>query len=381
MERKTIKILFTGGGSGGHVYPLLAVAEELQGLANERKINLEFCYLGPKDEYSEILTANGFQVKNIVSGKLRRYFSLLNLLDIPKFFIGLVGAFWKVFWLMPEAIFSKGGTGALPVVLAGWFYRIPIIIHESDATPGLTNLISSRFATRIAVSFESALKYFNPKRTAWIGAPMRRELLADRPDKKLAKEDLGFDGNEPLTLIIGGSQGSERINEFILANLTALVKETQILHQTGRANYMEAEKLSRAAMTNVPLKTAAKSRYKATPYLDKDLKSALTAADLVVARAGSGTISEIAAFAKPAVLIPLRESANDHQKINAYEFAKTGAAVVIEETNLLAGIFINQIKSILQNSELLNKMSLASGKFFKPGATEVIAEELLRISS
>lgn len=379
MEIDTTRVLFTGGGSGGHVYPLLAVAEELKQQALGEKIDLELHYLGPRDEYAEILWFAGFKVSSLVAGKVRRYASFQNILDVPKFFIGLIEAFFKVYWLMPDVIFSKGGTGSLSVVLAGKFYMIPIIIHESDASPGINNLLAARFASRIAVSFERAMRYFNPKKTAWIGTPMRKELL-DKPAQESAKESLGFDPKRPLVLIVSGSQGSVRINEFILTNLEELLKETQVLHQTGQANFHEVERLARPTVINLPPQIAAKTRYKPIAYLDKDsLKLALAAADLVISRAGS-MISEISAFAKPAILIPLREAANDHQRANANEFARTGAAVVIEETNLLPGIFLGQVKAILEHPDVLQKMSLASQNFFKPGAAETIAQEILRLA-
>lgn len=379
---KTVRILLTGGGSGGHIYPLLAVAEALQKKAVEENIELELCYLGPADQYSATLAEAGIKVYSLIYGKLRRYFSLLNLVDIPKFFFGLIQAFLKMFWLMPNAIFSKGGPGALPVVLAGWFYRVPILIHESDALPGLTNLLSARFAKRIAVGFENALKYFNPRKTAWTGNPLRRELLEGTINQEAAKEELNFNPGQPLLLILGGSQGSRRINEFIITILGDLLKETQVLHQTGFMHFRDIERLSRAALVDIPLQTEVHSRYKPTPYFNSvDLKKALSAADLVFGRAGAGAIFEIAAFAKPAILVPIPESANNHQRANAYEFAKSGAAIVIEEANLGPGIFLTQVRTLFKNTELRNKMSEAARKFFKPEATEVIVKELLRISA
>ncbi len=380
MKVGTTKILLTGGGSGGHIYPLLAVVEALKKAASQRKEYLEIFYLGPDDNYSGLLKNAGIKTKSIPAGKIRRYLSPLTILDIPKIFFGIFVALWKVYWIMPDAIFSKGGTGALPVVIAGWFYRIPIIIHESDAAPGLNNLLSAWFASRIAVSFEAALKYFNPKKSAWVGTPIRVELIKNRPSRETAKENFGFDAQEPLILILGGSLGSDRINKFVVSNLAGLIKETQVMHQTGQANYSEIEKLSRAALIDLAVDTATKTRYKAVPYFKDDLKIALSAADIVVSRAGSGTIFEIAAFEKPAILIPLHGSANDHQRKNAYEFARGGGAIVIEEENLLPAIFIAQIRSILKNEEAMNKMALASSKFFKPQATETIAQELLNLS-
>jgi len=246
MANRTIKILFTGGGSGGHIYPLLAVAEELVRLTAARNLDLELYYMGPIDEYSKILGESSFRVKSIPAGKLRRYFSPANFTDIPKFFIGFIAALFKMYFVMPDAIFSKGGAGAFPVVLAGRFYRIPVIIHESDAAPGLNNLFSAKFATKIAVSFERALNYFNPKKTAWVGTPLREELLADVPSREDARGELGFENDTPLVLILGGSQGATRINEFILANLEMFLKETQILHQTGVANFTEVQSLTKS---------------------------------------------------------------------------------------------------------------------------------------
>jgi len=379
MADTTTRILFTGGGSGGHTYPLLAVAEELKRIAAQEKFDLELHYLGPKDGFAEILRPLGFYMDTVYSGKIRRYLSIENIFDIPKFFIGLVESFWKVFWIMPDVIFSKGGTGAFPVVLAGKFYMIPVIVHESDAQPGLNNLLSSRLASRVAVSFERAMPYFNPKKTAWIGTPVRRELL-ERPAQDAAKETLGFNSKMPLTLVLTGSQGSVRINEFILTNLQSLLAETQVMHQTGQANLHEVERLARPVTTGLPSLAAAKTRYKAVGYLDGDgLKLALAAADLVIARAGSNNISEIAAFGRPAILIPLEESANGHQRVNAYEFSKAGAAAVIEESNLFPGIFLAQVKTILEHPDVAQKMSDASQKFFKPGAAEAIAWEILRL--
>jgi len=305
---ESIRVLLAGGGSGGHTYPLLAVAERLRKIAAEERVNLGLDYLGPKDVWAKALLPAHVNLKTIVSSKFRRYFSIENLLDIPKFFIGLLEAFFKVYFIMPDVIFSKGGTGALPVVIAGWFYKIPIIIHESDAAPGLTNSISSRFASRIAVSFPKTLEYFSPDKTALVGTPVRESVITEIPDKATAKKSFGFDPAKPLILIMGGSQGAQRINEFVIANLPALLKETQILHQTGEANYAKVEYLSRTVSGEEPAKNVKKS-YVPVPYFREEMKTALAAADVVISRSGSGTIAEISALGKPSILIPLKESA------------------------------------------------------------------------
>jgi UDP-N-acetylglucosamine--N-acetylmuramyl-(pentapeptide) pyrophosphoryl-undecaprenol N-acetylglucosamine transferase len=380
-ESVDVRILFTGGGSGGHVYPLLAVADELKKLSVNEKSVVELDYLGPHDAFAELFKKENFNVRMIFTGKLRRYLSLQNILDVPKFFLGLVQALFVVWWIMPDVIFSKGGTGALPVVIAGWFYLIPVIIHESDAKPGLTNLFSSWFAKRIAVSFELAQRYFNSKKTALVGAPIRKSVFSGKIDQAQAKEALGFDAKRPLIVILGGSQGSTRINQFILENLENILKDAQVLHQTGPTNFSEIERLSGAVVKGLPLELGKKTRYHAIQYLkENEMANALGAADLVISRAGSGTIFEIAAFGKPAVLIPLEEAANDHQRINAYEFARSGGAVVIEEANLLPGLFMTQLRTILGNPQKLTQMGAASEKFYRPGAAEAIAQEIWRLA-
>lgn len=368
-----VRIGFTGGGSGGHVYPLVAVAEAIQKLAYQSGSFVELYYFGPNDGFGAIVQNAGMRMRPIASSKVRRYAAIQNIIDIPKFVFSVFQALWKVFWVMPDVLFSKGGPGALPVIFAAWVYRIPVVIHESDANPGVTTLLSARFAKKVAISFERCAKFFDPSKVVLTGNPLRQQLLGGRLDQDTAKTRLEFDANKPLLLILGGSQGSQRINEFIVTVLKELVQFTQVLHQTGQATYLDTVKLSQASLLEAPPDHL---RYKATAYLDDNLSLALTAADFVLARAGSGTIFELSAYGKPVVLVPLQESANDHQRANAYEFAKTGAAIVIEEPNLLPGIFVNQIRDLIQNRAQLMKMGEASSKFFNPQASDLIAKEL-----
>ena len=375
-EGEIVRIVFTGGGSGGHVYPLIAIAEVLGKKFDDIKVNVTFDYLGPNDAYAALLSGHGMSVHPIAAGKMRRYFSLENFFDIPKLFIGFFQALYHLYLIMPDVVFSKGGTGALPVVVAAWFYRIPVAIHDSDATPGKTNVMSGRFATKIFLSFDKAAAYFNPAKVEITGAPLRAEFFEERTTKEAAKEIMGFNKDQPLTLIMGGSQGAMRINDFVLANINQFLAGTQVLHQTGVANLADVQKLSQVAL----LQASPKNKYLPVGYFQKDIITALTAADVVVARSGS-SVFELAAFGLPAILIPLSESANDHQRADAYEFAKTGAAVVIEESNLLPGIFFTQLNNILTNVDLRAKMSAASSAFFIPGAAETIAQSLITLVS
>jgi UDP-N-acetylglucosamine--N-acetylmuramyl-(pentapeptide) pyrophosphoryl-undecaprenol N-acetylglucosamine transferase len=374
MADQTFRVVLTGGGSGGHAYPLLAVAETLRERASRMQFELDLTYLGPNDTYAALFKNAGIAVSFVAGGKIRRYLSLQNITDIPKFFIGFFQALTKLYVIMPDVIFSKGGTGAFPVVLAGWFYRIPVVVHDSDAKPGLTNVASSFFAKRIFISFDAAAKYFNPNITSRTGVPVRRALFANPTTKELAKETLGFDPAKPLLLVLGGSQGSKLINNFVLANFAAVVKETQILHQTGTLNFAEVKRLSDAAL----LESSFANRYEAVAYLDdKNMSLALMAADVAVSRAGSDALFEFAAFGVPAILIPHHDGSNSHQRMNAYDFTKNGAGIVIEEPNLLPGIFLSELKKVVSNPELLQKMSDAAKQFFVPNAADMIVDGIL----
>lgn len=378
MADQTFRVVLTGGGSGGHIYPLLAIAEALRDKASQMQFQLDVTYLGPNDAYVALFKNAGIAVSFVAAGRIRRYLSLKNIADLPKFVIGFFQALARLYIIMPDVIFSKGGTAAFPVVLAGWFYRIPVVIHDSDAKPGLTNIASSFFAKRIFISFEAAAKYFNPSITTKTGVPIRRALFANPTTKELAKETLGFDPAKPLLLVLGGSQGAERINNFVLANLIDIIKETQVFHQAGPLNFAEVKRLSDAAI----LEASFANRYEVLAYLDdKNMSLALTAADLAMSRAGSSALFELAAFGVPAILVPLNNGSNGHQRMNAYDFAKNGAGIVIEEPNFLPGIVLSELKMIISKPELQQKMSAAAKQFFVSNATDVIVDGILEAAA
>ena len=370
----------TGGGSGGHIYPLVSVITELQILAAQEGVNLEIRYLGVVGPYEGLLRENGVRVQKILSSKLRRYFSLANIIDGPKFIISFFQALWKMLWFMPDVLFTKGGPGALAVVFVARLYRIPIIVHESDTVPGVSNLITAKYAKTIVVSFPSTAEYFGGRETITIGNPIRRYLFGESLTQSKAKLFLGFDPNVPLVLILGGSQGAVRINDFILDNLVGLLQFTQIFHQTGRANYESV--VGEGSVVGRDLPEEMKRRYKVIDYLEKDMRIALEAADLVISRAGSGSIFEIAAFGKPSILIPLPDwvAAGGHQEKNAREYRVNGAAVVIEEENLLPNLFLEELKTLLVNPAKLTAMSEAAKQFAKPDAALKLAQIILRMN-
>ena len=373
----SLRVLVTGGGTGGHIYPLISVAEELQNIGAEHGITVETHYVGAPGRFREILLEQGIRISEVFSSKWRRYVSLLNILDIPKFFVSIFQALFHVFWIMPDVLFSKGGPGSLPVVFACWFYRIPVLIHESDAVPGRANLWAARFATRIGISFLSSQEYFGDRNVALVGNPIRTFLLKDRDNQEFSKRYFGFAQDEPLLLVLGGSQGSTRINEFILNSLELLIRDFQILHQVGVKNFEEIKREGEFLMKDFPPEE--RSRYKPMAYFKEDIKDAFAAADLIVSRAGAGSIFEIAAFGKPSILIPLQEGAD--QRANAYEYAKTGAAVVLEEQNLLPNIFAAQLKKIFGAAQKRSDMSEAASQFARPSAARLIAEGLVELAT
>ncbi|MEK7193538.1 MAG: UDP-N-acetylglucosamine--N-acetylmuramyl-(pentapeptide) pyrophosphoryl-undecaprenol N-acetylglucosamine transferase [Patescibacteria group bacterium] len=400
IKKKNIRILLTGGGSGGHVYPLLSVANSLRRIAERENIKLELFYMGPADQFSDLLREAGISVKKIMGGKYRRYPSVANILSPFQFIIGVSQALFKMLFHMPDVIFSKGGAGAFGTVLVGWFYRVPIVIHESDVVPGLNNAFSSLFARRVLVGFEKATERFNASKVLFVGNPTR-PLKSIHMSSEDAKDKLGCNPQKPVTLVINGSQGARRINDFFLSYIGELSEKTQVILQTGRANFEEVKRLAAAVspkgsvLSAKPEMSEAELHHKMespdflnqkqeksfqiTPYLDEDFEIAMAAADLVVGRAGSGSIATVAAFGKPAIFIPLPESANDHQRQNAYEYAKTGAALVVEETNLIPSIFLGQLKDVIEHSEKRAAMALAASKFQKNDAADKIGEEIFRV--
>jgi len=367
-----MKILFTGGGSGGHVFPIIAIFREIK----KFDPRAEGLYLGPKNELELILLSQeGIKVKTILAGKIRRYFTPLSVLQnfFDLFFripIGILQSFIYLFFLAPDLIFSKGGYGALPCCLAGKILQIPIFLHESDLSPGACNRILGRFATEIFVSFPKT-EYFPLGKMVVVGNPIRERML--RVTKEEAKALFGLEGGKPVLLILGGSQGAQRINDLILLILAELLENFEILHQSGPKNFNQVK-----AEAQVVMKEEQKKYYHLFPFLrEKELACAYQVSDLVVSRAGSGSIFEIAAFQKPSILIPLPEAAQNHQLKNAYFYAKTGAALVIEEQNLTPSFFLEKLKYLISHPEELDLMSYAAKEFSKPKAAKIIASYIV----
>jgi len=375
-----MRIALTGGGSGGHLFPILAVTREIKKIVQDNiyKIpvgegtTVEFMFIGPETVGEELLIQENIQHRTIMAGKLRRYASLQNIFDIFKIPVGIAQSLWHLFFFMPNVIFSKGGYGSVPVVIAGWMFNVPVIIHESDATPGLANKFCAKLARRIAISFPESAESFSGKnkKIALTGNPVRKELLGGTPED--AKNIFGLSGLKLIILVLGGSQGAKALNEVTFNALPSLLPRCEIIHQCGSNNLEEIQK---------DLGDKRPEGYFLYPFLDENqMKQAYAAANLVVSRAGAGTIAEISALGKPSILIPLPNSAADHQLKNAISYAKSGSAMIVDQMNLTPHLFQNRIFTLLDNPDLLKKMGDNAKKFNPSDAAQKIAQEVLAIA-
>lgn len=365
-----MKILFSGGGTGGHIMPLIAVSRELRRLYTKEDLTVH--YIGPRDALSLFfMHQENIKTHTILAGKLRRYFSFENIVDIGfKMPLGFIQSFFLLLSIRPQLVFSKGGTGALPVTWCARILGIPVFIHESDIVPGMSNRWASRWAKKIFISFEKT-EYFNLSKAQATGVPIKRELLEGTNEG--AKEALNLTFEKPVVMIYGGSQGAQPINDFVLEMLGELVKKYEVIHVCGKNNLQNVQQESQVILTS-----------ETTPYyhlyesLDEvKLKHAYKSASLVVSRAGASSIFEIAACGKPSILIPLPTAAQDHQSKNAYQYAKNGAAIVVEQENLTPNFFISEIDSVIENPEKTKHMQEAALQFAKPLAAAAIAREIL----
>jgi UDP-N-acetylglucosamine--N-acetylmuramyl-(pentapeptide) pyrophosphoryl-undecaprenol N-acetylglucosamine transferase len=273
--------------------------------------------------------------------------------------------------IRPHLVFSKGGSGSIAVVFCAKLLGIPIFIHESDFSPGLSNKMASKWAEKIFISFAKT-EFFDLTKAILAGNPIRKELLEGSP--QIAKQLFNLTFEKPIILFLGGSQGAEFINNFVLANLNDMLKEYEVIHVTGPENFQQTRAESAVAIPDKELQ----KYYHIAGFLDEEkLKHAYSACDFIVSRSGSGSIFEISALGKPSVLIPLPTSASDHQSKNAYVYSQQGAGIFIEQNNLTKNFFLEKVRYILSNQDKLNEMKTSALEFSKPMAAKTIAREIL----
>lgn len=370
-----MKILFTGGGTGGHFYPIIAIAEEIRELAIEEKLVGVKLYFASVDKYNDrLLFENDITFVGVTAGKIRRYFSIANFFDLFKTAFGIIRALWKLYWLYPDVVFGKGGFASFPMLVAARIIRIPVVIHESDSHPGKVNLWAKKFAQKIAVSYPEALEYFPKEKTALTGNPLRKEIL--NPITEGAHEFLKLDPGVPTIFITGGSQGAQPINEAVLAVLPELVKNFQVIHQVGQANYADIKTRTGVIIGKDPNF----GRYHLYESLnDTALRMMAGVSKLIISRAGS-TIFEIAHWGIPSIIIPLPESISHDQTMNAFTYARNGGAVVIEQTNLTPSVLLSEIHRLMASPDLRLSMSQKAREFSRPDAARLIGKELISIA-
>jgi UDP-N-acetylglucosamine--N-acetylmuramyl-(pentapeptide) pyrophosphoryl-undecaprenol N-acetylglucosamine transferase len=369
-----MKILFTGGGSGGHFYPIIAVAEKLNKMLEREKIaRVELFYMSTEPYNERLLYDNKITFKQVTAGKMRAYASIENFFDLFKTAWGVFKALFQIFALYPDVVFGKGGYPSFPVLFAARIFRIPVIIHESDSVPGRVNAWAGKFAQKIALSYAEATPFFPAGRTALTGNPIREEVLV--PSGKDAFKELGLDPSIPVLLVLGGSQGARTINGQMETLAPRLVEKYQIVHQTGEANAEEVRTNVNGMLGGNPNA----SRYHIYGYMDSEtMKLAAEAATVVVSRAGSA-IFEIAAWGVPAILIPIANHVGDHQRKNAFAYARAGGAVVIEEANLGPNILMSEIDLLMNDANERATMKNAAKAFARTDAAERIAEQIVAV--
>ena len=371
-----MKILLTGGGSGGHFYPLIAIAEKLNELCGKEKIiDLKLYYMSDTPYDKRMLFENSITYVQIPAGKMRLYFSVRNFFDM---FSTAIGAFFGVlsmFFIYPDVVISKGGYAAFPAVFAAKLLRIPVIVHESDSAPGRLNLWTAKFAKKVAVSWPEAGEKFPQEKTAHTGQPIRRNILHGNPEGSFGYFKLS--PNLPVIYVVGGSHGAEKINNIILEILPDVLTKYQIIHQTGPGElHKDVILRSKLILENNPYA----NRYVPITYLN-DLATRMAAgcASVVISRAGS-SLFEIASWGIPSIIIPITESNGDHQRKNAFNYARTGACEVIEENNLTPHVILSELDKILLNKEHQEEMKKSALAFADEHAAEKIAQAAIDIA-
>jgi UDP-N-acetylglucosamine--N-acetylmuramyl-(pentapeptide) pyrophosphoryl-undecaprenol N-acetylglucosamine transferase len=371
-----MRVLVSGGGTGGHIYPALAVAMQLR-----EEYRAEILFLGSDDGLeTEIVPAAGFRLATIKAGKLRRYISWETITGVMRVPVGMIEAINLVGQFRPGVAFTSGGYVAVPAGLAARFERVPLLMHQQDVPPNLSNRLVAPLATRISVAFADSLAYFPARKTLQLGNPLRQAMLDVRqtPPQE-ARRALGFERQEPLLLVTGGSQGARHVNQTVGKALPDLLAHCQVLQISGNALYNETRELCESALAAQD--EVVRRRYRLVAYLNEEMPLALQAADLVLCRSGASTLSELAALGKPSILVPLPPAiGSSPQEANAEMFGRNKAARVMKDGDLKPQVLVENVTSILASSTLLEAMSNAASSFAKPQATQEIAAEIVKIA-
>jgi UDP-N-acetylglucosamine--N-acetylmuramyl-(pentapeptide) pyrophosphoryl-undecaprenol N-acetylglucosamine transferase len=365
-------VVITGGGTGGHTSAGLAVAEAL------RARGVEVSWIGSAHGIeAERVPAAGFPYYAVPAGKLRRYWDWQNLADLlGRVPAGFLFSLKLLRALRPQLLFATGGFVALPPAAAARVLKIPLVVHEQTAVAGLANRLAGRLAAKVALTFREAEKRFPPDRVVVTGNPLRVELVNGSREAGFAH--FGLDPGSPLIYVTGGAQGSHRINRTVGEILPQLLDLTQVIHQCG-ANPTTQDREWLEELTR-ELPSRLRARYRVLPYVGPELRDVYASAQLVVSRAGAGTVNECCHLGCPAIFIPLPGASGDEQTANARIVEAAGGGVVLPESALSPEGLLETIRSLLADPERLRLMGERARRLAVPNAAEQISELILEVA-
>jgi UDP-N-acetylglucosamine--N-acetylmuramyl-(pentapeptide) pyrophosphoryl-undecaprenol N-acetylglucosamine transferase len=372
--RSPLRLIIAAGGTGGHVLPAVAVLRELR----ERQIRMDALWIGGRDGIeARAAREEGVQFAQIPTGKLRRYLDVRTARDTINIPRGVLAARKLVRSFRPDVVFSTGGFVSVPTVLASRG-RAPVLTHEQTTIIGLANRINLRSADVIAISFQHNLDGLerSGRRVLVTGNPVRSEVLEG--DAERGRAQFQFTHELPITLIIGGARGASPVNERIKSMLPRLLEITQVVHQTGPTSANQDFIDLSTYRASLPHQLA--RRYAVTEYIGSELPDVYAMTDLVVSRAGAGTVAELAAVGKPAILIPLPLSGGGEQVSNARALADHGAALMVMQSEATPERLLAEIESLLSDHERRFRMASTAASFAKLDAASRLADALLELA-
>jgi len=365
------KVILAGGGTGGHIYPALAIASEIKRLYSDVKIVFVGTEMGLE---KTLIPKAGYPLRIIRVKGFRRKLSLDTLSSIKQMILGGIDSLTILKREKPDLVIGTGGYVSGPIIFFASLLHIPTIIHEQNVIPGVTNRILSRFVNKVAISFSESEKYLPKAKTILTGNPVRKEIAGG--DRLKALKDFGLNANLPVVLSFGGSQGAKRLNEAMAEVVRKISNNPkfQLIHVTGQKQYdsfihlLENKGIDLSHTGNIIIR----------PYI-YDMQKAYAAADLVISRAGAISISEITLCGKPAILIPLPNAAGHHQDFNAKILQDNGAAIILRDQELSGEILFDAIINIVLDKKRLREMGKASRGLAKPDALDSIMEIIKKL--
>jgi len=374
-KQAPFRLLIAGGGTGGHVFPAVAVVEEIRA----REPETAFFWIGShKGVESRIAQEHGIPFRAVQMGKLRRYFDMENVKDAFRFPVGIAQAWPAIGSFGPDVIFSTGGHASVPSVIAGWTRRVPILTHEQTAQIGMANRISAKFASSFAVSFAESIPLAEGvhKRVVLTGNPVRKSLLDG--DAERGRRLFDFTADLPVLYVTGGSLGATRLNAGIEPNLPAFLERMQIVHQAGPPA-KDNDDAARLAAFRETLPAHLKRRYVVTEFVRDELPDVFAMADLVVSRSGAGTVAELELVGKPSILVPLPGTGGDEATKNARVLEKAGAAIMVEQKDATPERLATEIDALLANHDRLARMAAAAKAMGRPDAAARLVDALFAL--